>query len=70
MYRVLAGVFLTVGVSLMLLGVSYFVMVLFGMVWDWGKFLAAIIIFVIGILGTCQGYDMVIKEEKERRPYR
>lgn len=50
----------------MLLGVSYFVMVLFGMVWDWGKFLAAIIIFVIGILGTCQGYDMVGKIERYR----
>lgn len=54
----------------MLLGVSFFIMVLFGMVWDWGKFMAACVIFIIGILSTVQGFDMLNQQEKERRPYR
>lgn len=46
-----------IGLLLMLAGVSYLMMVLMGMGWDWGRFVAAVMLFLIGLLGVAMGVD-------------
>jgi len=65
MYRFTTGIMILVGVGLLLAGISYLLMVLYGMPWDWGKFIAAVILAILGGISLAIGVDMIPSGEKK-----
>lgn len=65
MYKFTAGIMILVGVGLLLAGISYLLMVLYGTPWDWGRFAAAVIVAILGGISLAIGVEMIPESERK-----